>query len=85
MTEYPLGKIQIEVVPDVDLSTDSAKERFFCGHCNTGESYGHRPSHRYNAATEDIGFSSTRQTLPATSAKRREVLGESHEGLPASY
>ena len=79
MTEYPLGKIQIEVVPDVDLSTDSAKERFFCGHCNTGESYGHRPSHPYNAGTEHAECSPTRQTLLAPSAKLREVFGESHE------
>ena len=26
------------------------------------------------------GFSPTKQTLPAPTAKRREVLGESHEG-----
>ena len=34
-----------------------------------------RPSH-----TEHVGFSPTRQTLLAPTAKRREVLGESHEG-----
>ena len=28
----------------------------------------------------DVGFSPTRQTLLASSAKRREVFGESHEG-----
>ena len=42
--------------------------------------YDPRPSHPYNAGTEYVGFSPTRQTLPAPSAKRREVFGESHEG-----
>ena len=37
-------------------------------------------SHPYNAGTENVGFSPTRQTSLAPSAKRREVLGESHEG-----
>ena len=27
---------EVEVVPVVDLSTDSAKTFFFCGHCDTG-------------------------------------------------
>ena len=40
----------------------------------------HRPSHPCNAGMEDVGFTLTRQTLLAPSAKRREVLGESHEG-----
>ena len=39
-----------------------------------------RPSHLCNAGTEHVGFSPTRQTLRAPSAKRREVFGESHEG-----
>ena len=34
----------------------------------------------YNTGTEHGGFSSTRQTLPTPSAKRREELGESREG-----
>ena len=34
----------------------------------------------YYAETEHVGFSPTRQTLLAPSAKRREVFGESHEG-----
>ena len=38
-----------------------------------------RPSHPYNAGTEHVGFSPTRQILRAPSAKRREVFGESHE------
>ena len=38
-----------------------------------------RPSHPYYAGTEHVGFSPTRQTLLAPSAKRREVFGESHE------
>ena len=33
-----------------------------------------------NAGTEHVGFSPTRQALLASSAKRREVFGESHEG-----
>ena len=37
-------------------------------------------SHPYNAGMEYVGVSPTRQTLLALSAKRREVLGESHEG-----
>ena len=39
-----------------------------------------KTSHPYNAGTEYVGFSPTRQTLLARSAKHREVLGESHEG-----
>ena len=34
-----------------------------------------RPSHPYYAGTEHVGFSPTRQTLLAPSAKRRAVLG----------
>ena len=41
----------------------------------------YRPSHPYNAGTEHVGFSPTRQALLATSAKRRRVLGESHNGM----
>ena len=37
------------------------------------------PLHPYNAGTEYVEFSSTRQTSRAPSAKRREVFGESHE------
>ena len=47
------------------------------------QSYDRTPSHPHNAGTEEhvFGFSWTRQqTLLAPSAKRREVLGESHEG-----
>ena len=47
--------------------------------------YDHRPSHPYYAGTEHVGFSPTRQTLLAPSAKRREVFGESHEGRTASF
>ena len=36
-----------------------------------------RPSHPYKAGTEHVGFSPTRQTSRAPSAKRREVFGES--------
>ena len=43
-------------------------------------SYDHRPSYPYYAGTGHVGFSSTRQTLLAPSAKCREVFGESHEG-----
>ena len=39
-----------------------------------------RPSHPYTAGTEHVGFSPTRRTMRAPSAKRREVLGEPHEG-----
>ena len=48
----------------------------------------HRHSHPYNAGTEHVVLSPTRQTLPACikrEAKRREVTGESHEGRAASY
>ena len=34
--------------------------------------------HPYFAGTEHVGFSATRQTSRAPSAKRREVCGESH-------
>ena len=40
----------------------------------------YRPSHPYYAETEHVGFSPTRQTLLAPSAKRRQLFGESHEG-----
>ena len=40
----------------------------------------HRPSHHYNTGTEHAGFSPTRQTLIASSVKRREMLDESHKG-----
>ena len=38
-----------------------------------------------SAGTERVECSPTRQTLLAPSAKRRGVLGESHEGQAASY
>ena len=41
--------------------------------------HGNRPSHPYNAGTEYAGFSRIRPALLAPNAKRREVLGESHE------
>ena len=51
-----------------------------CTHVTHGRSlYDHRPSHPYNVGTEHVGCSSTRQTLPAPSAKPRDVLDESHE------
>ena len=53
--------------------------------CAWPSSYDHRPSHPYYAGTEHVGFSPTRQTLLAPSAKRREVFGESHEGGTASF
>ena len=39
-----------------------------------------RPPQPYNAGTEHVGFSQTRQIKLAPRAKRREVSGESHEG-----
>ena len=45
-----------------------------------GVSYDHRPSHPYNTGTEHVGFSPTRQSLLAPSARQREVFGESHKG-----
>ena len=45
------------------------------------QSYDHRPLHPSNAGTEPVGFLPTRLTLFASSAIRREVFGESHEGL----
>ena len=50
-----------------------------CTRQNAGGAYHHRPSHLYNAGTEHVGFSTTRQTLLAPSAKHRDVAGESHE------
>ena len=44
-----------------------------------------RPLHHYNAGTENVGFSPTRQTSRAPSAKRRDVFGEWLEGWAASY
>ena len=48
--------------------------------CAWPQLYDLRPSHSYDAGTEHVGFSPTRQTLLAPSTKRREVFGESHEG-----
>ena len=48
--------------------------------CAWPKSYDDRPSHPYYAGREHVGFSPTRQTLLAPSAKRRDVFGESHEG-----
>ena len=43
-------------------------------------SYDRRSSHPYNAGTEHVGLSPTRQTLLAPSVKHiDEVFGESHE------
>ena len=41
------------------------------------------PSHSDNAGTDQVGFSPTRQTLRAPSAKHRELLSESYEGCTA--
>ena len=38
-----------------------------------------RPWHPHDVGTEHVGFSLTKQTSCAPSAKRREVFGESHE------
>ena len=48
--------------------------------CTQFVQYDHRPSHPYYAGTEHVGFSPTRQTFLETSAKLREVFGESQEG-----
>ena len=48
-------------------------------HGRSGMTIWYRPSHPYNVGTEHVGFPPTRQALLAPSAKRREVLGESHE------
>ena len=53
--------------------------------CAWPSCYDHRPSHPYYAGTEHVGFSPTKQTLLAPSAKRRVVFGESHEGWTASF
>ena len=64
----------------------SGKRFVFCAGCLHGikatvysfnaksESYGHRPLHPHNDGTDKIGFSPSRQTSRAPSAKRREVL-----------
>ena len=60
-----------------------------CTHVKHGRSriYDHRPSHPYNAGTEHVGFSPTRQTLLAPSAKRSvrcrasRMKGELHIGV----
>ena len=44
-----------------------------------------RPSHLYNAGTEHVEFSPTRQMLLAPSVRRREAFGESHEAGAAAY
>ena len=49
-------------------------------------SYDHRPSHPYNAGAEHVEFTRNRQLrVYVSSAKRREALGESHEGSAASF
>ena len=57
----------------------SSLEKYYACH-DRPSSHDHRPSHPYNVGTEQVGFSPTRQALHAPSAKRREVLGGSHEG-----
>ena len=42
--------------------------------------YPYIPSRPYNVGTEHVGFSPTRLTVLAPSAKRREVSGESRAG-----
>ena len=44
-----------------------------------------RPSHPYNAGTEHVGFSPTKQISLAPSTMRREVFGESYKGRSAAY
>ena len=39
----------------------------------------------YHAETEHVGFSPSRQTLLAPSAKRRAMFGESNKGWTASF
>ena len=56
-----------------------------CTHAVHGRIRTTGPSHPKNAGTGHVRFSPTRQILLAPSAKRREVSGESHEGLFASY
>lgn len=46
-------------------------------------SYERRPSHTYNADTERIGFTPTRQTSRDPREKRLDVFGEPHEGRAA--
>ena len=47
-------------------------------HSRSTRMYDHIPSHPQTAGTEHVGFSPTRQTLLTSSAKSREVFGESH-------
>ena len=54
-------------------------------HGRSGMTVAIRPLHPYNAGTEHVGFSPTRQTLLAPSAKRREVFSGSHEGQAGAY
>ena len=57
------------------------RKRWGCTQCHAWPwSYDHRPSHPYNAGTEPVGFSPTRLTMLAPSAKGREVFGESQRG-----
>ena len=61
--------------------TRCARGGMECSHYHEWQwSDDHRPSHPYNAGTEYVGLSRTRQTSLAPSAKHREVFGESHEG-----
>ena len=80
------GPASTVMIPRTDRQTQTYIARQGGGVCSCHAwpwSYDHRPSHPYNAGTEHVGFSPTRQTLPAPSAKRREVIGESHEGPEA--
>ena len=66
--------------PDVTVGYGRGKGGRGYSVCAWPWSYDHGPSHPYYAGTEHAGFSQTRRTLLASSAKRRGVFGESHKG-----
>ena len=62
------------------MDTGGGRDVFVVTH-GRSHAYDDRPSRPYNLGTEHVGFSLTRQTLPAPSfAKCREVFRESDTG-----
>ena len=70
-------KLQLRIVWKKEGA--GGEEHSMFKHGRSGVTMAIRPKHSYNAGTEHVGFSSTRQALPAPSAERRVVFGEYHD------
>ena len=75
----------VQAGPETGMLVVGGSQGGKCSYHACPQSHDHRSSHPYNTGTEQVGFSSTRQECLSQSAKRHEVLGESHEGLVATF